>query len=292
MFIASCQNPNQLVKVWIVSSDQQLSYNCQVVRRPLFVARIRMKRAGLVVACYSNSLTVCSGELMRCESLELDESSSFNKYYPTPKAILFDLDGTLLNTMQEFANLAAEIIRASHQATFADARRMYLETSGLPFTQQLDSLFPDHPLNANAVVEFERRKKKISAGAMMSDEAIEGLIRLKELGVHIAIASNNDQAAVDSFASRSPFHFHLCMGYSDTLSKGITQFTLATQRFQCALSDLLFVGDSLTDATLSYSLGVPFAAMTGTFAAEEFKALFPGCLTVCSVMELASQILD
>ena len=38
------------------------------------------------------------------------------------------------------------------------ARRLYLETSGIPFFQQLEVIFPNDPANAATAEEFERIK--------------------------------------------------------------------------------------------------------------------------------------
>ena len=45
--------------------------------------------------------------------------------------VMFDLDGTLIDTMGDFADIAADEMARAHGYDFAHARRRYLETSDL-----------------------------------------------------------------------------------------------------------------------------------------------------------------
>ena len=65
------------------------------------------------------------------------------------KAYLFDFDGTLVDTMGGFADIAGRVINGFHpHISFEAARRRYLETSGIPFFQQLEIICPEDPTNA------------------------------------------------------------------------------------------------------------------------------------------------
>src|SRR5690349_24162511 len=76
----------------------------------------------------------------------------------TPRAVLFDLDGTLIDTMQTFADVAAGVMVEHHGMDRATARAAYLTTSGIPFFKQLEVIAPGDARNAAAAAEFEREK--------------------------------------------------------------------------------------------------------------------------------------
>lgn len=56
--------------------------------------------------------------------------------------ILFDFDGTLVDTMPAHSKLAAEVINKYFGINKKLAYKKYIETSGLPFEKQLEIIFP------------------------------------------------------------------------------------------------------------------------------------------------------
>lgn len=57
--------------------------------------------------------------------------------------VLWDWDGTLVNTMPNHAELAADCIRRHFGVTPEYGKQKYLATTGLPFDSQLQKIFPD-----------------------------------------------------------------------------------------------------------------------------------------------------
>src|SRR5262245_55910893 len=98
-----------------------------------------------------------------------------------PRGVLFDLDGTQVDTMGGFADIAADVMAARHGVEFDWARGKYLETSGLPFCKQLEVVFPGHPANQAASDEFEARKLAVCEATAMDARTIEGLDALRGL---------------------------------------------------------------------------------------------------------------
>lgn len=205
-----------------------------------------------------------------------------------PRAILFDLDGTLVDTMFAFADLAAGVIERTYGAGFEWARSRYLETSGIPFAHQLEVLFPGHAENTAASEEFEGRKRDITRATPMEQRTREALEELRELGFKIAVSSNTGQDFVDEFARGEPFDFDLALGYdADTgLAKGEPHIARALEVFEESRGSLLCVGDSLKDAELARRSRVGFIARLGTFDAPAFFRHDPEILTVAHPEEL------
>lgn len=206
------------------------------------------------------------------------------------KAILFDLDGTLVDTMQCYADIAEDVISRRYGISPEEARRLYLKTSGLPFFQQLDVVFSSHGENAAAAAEYEERKASVSLTAAMSDSTSNSLKKLVSAGIRLGISSNNFQAYVDQFALRSAVPFDLAMGYYRDMGKGCYHFERALNHFQCFPSELLFVGDSISDAIIAEAAGVEFVALLGTFAKADFEALWPRMLCVADIASLTKRI--
>jgi phosphoglycolate phosphatase len=204
----------------------------------------------------------------------------------TPRAVLFDLDGTLIDTMQVFADVAADVIVRHHGKDRARARSSYLATSGIPFFKQLEIIAPAHPRNAAAADEFERRKIEATGDVDPSEITLDALAQLRERGIAVAVCSNNFQDQVDRFAERCPEPLGLALGFGAGLAKGPTHFDRACRTFSCDRDDLVFVGDSIADAELAQAYGIRFVGRLGTFDARTFADVAPDAPVVAELTEL------
>lgn len=204
----------------------------------------------------------------------------------TPRAVLFDLDGTLIDTMQVFADVAADVMVKHHADDFARARAAYLTTSGIPFFQQLEVIHPGDARNAAAAAEFEDRKIAATDDVGASDMTLASLVQLRRLGIATAVSSNNFQDQVDKFIARCPVTLDLALGFGNGLAKGDGHFTRACEVFNCTRDDLVFVGDSIADAELARRGNVRFVARLGTFDARAFADVVPEAPAVDELSEL------
>lgn len=66
----------------------------------------------------------------------------------------FDFDGTLADTMPALTKLGTEVITTYYGVEPKHAKMMYLSTIGVSFPEQLEELFPDDPVNADAASTF------------------------------------------------------------------------------------------------------------------------------------------
>ena len=201
---------------------------------------------------------------------------------------MFDLDGTLVDTMGGFADIAAEVMAARHGVEWAWARGKYVETSGLPFCKQLEVVFPAHAANKAASDEFEARKLAVCDATSMDALTIEGLEALRGLGLKLVVSSNTGQTVVDAFVAREGFAFDLALGFDPAqgLGKGRPHVERALAVFGVSREELLFVGDSLKDADLADECGVRFIGRLGTFRDEDFRRRDPAAVFVPHVSEL------
>jgi phosphoglycolate phosphatase len=189
------------------------------------------------------------------------------------RAVMFDLDGTLIDTMEGFADLAAEIMEARHGLPAVQGRARYLETSGIPFRQQLEVIHPGHAENQAASDEFEQRKRAVCDAATMSERTSAALERLRDAGIKVIVSSNSAQYFVDEFAAREAFRFDLVLGFDAAvgLAKGRPHVEHACAKLGLRREDIVFCGDSLKDGELARECGIAFVGRLGTFTREEFS---------------------
>jgi len=207
-----------------------------------------------------------------------------------PQVVLFDLDGTLVDTMPAFADLAADVLHVRHGMDRAHARAQYLETSGIPFVHQLELIRPGDPGNAAASAEFEARKLAICRATAMDARTVAALEALRAARLVLVVSSNTGQSVVDEFARAERFRFDLVLGFDPAagLGKGRPHVERALACFGIAREQLVLVGDSLVDAELAEQCGIGFVGRTGTFTAEEFRRRDPAAVTVQHVEELVA----
>lgn len=203
-----------------------------------------------------------------------------------PKVLLCDLDGTLIDTMGVLADLATEVMVGAYGVPRALARELYLTTCGLPFIGQLEEIFPGDARNRAASDLFESSKPGRCDQARMAPDTVAALNALRQMGVRIAVSSNNGRENVERFAANAGFQFDLVMGYGNGLAKGRTHVQMVERVFGVGRGEMLFIGDSLHDGEIALTESMPFVGVAGTFAKESFTLRFPGLPVVHRFSEL------
>lgn len=208
------------------------------------------------------------------------------------QVVVMDFDGTLVDTMGGFADVAADVLQRWYGTDRAMARRQYIETSGIPFRHQLEILHPGDLRNDLAAVDFEEGKLAGFFAETFSPDAVEAVASLRARGFYVVVSSNNYQVLVDEFCARHDgVVFDLVLGARENFYKGADHFRVVERRFGASPSEMVFVGDSLKDAERAISCGVAFVAKVGTFTREEFEARFPGVRTIERLTELLGILL-
>lgn len=221
-----------------------------------------------------------------------------------PRLVLFDLDGTLVDTMQIYADVAAGLISSRYGMDKGRARALYLATSGLPFVKQIGMIVGVNPKNKETVLMFERQKLEATETVRIMQNDKNVLKSLKNRGYILGITSNNMQENVNEVVNHENLQnvFSRWLGWHDPgriskwlrlerpSSKGEIHFNDFERVLKIPRSEMLFVGDSLKDAEVAQMCGVTFCPKLGTFGKEDFGAKFPGVhkYFVSSIAELSN----
>ncbi len=206
--------------------------------------------------------------------------------YRNVKLVMFDLDGTLINTMQGFADVAAEVINQNYGIDKETARKDYLRTSGIPFFQQLEELFPNNKINPKASDEFEEKKLETFYSEQFPRDTINCVNKLREKNILVAVSSNNYQEFVDKFITDKDLVFDYVLGFKEGFAKGKDHFDFLIKSTKLSKENILFIGDSLKDAERAFKNGVKFIGKSGTFTKEEFLEKFPHITVINRLTQL------
>jgi len=197
------------------------------------------------------------------------------------KLLIFDLDGTLIDTMGTYADIAARTMERHGGLPFSEGRRRYLETSGNPFFMQIREIFSDGQVDMEEMNNaFETEKaiyfsKKIESEDAISPDTLKALSQLRRKEVKLCISSNNYQALVDALVAKTPNLFEDALGYREDFGKGEPHFDYLRTKYELGREHLCFVGDSLRDAQKAKAYGIQFIGISGTFSEEEFRHSYP-----------------
>ena len=205
------------------------------------------------------------------------------------KAYLFDFDGTLVDTMEGFADIAGFIINKHHpEVSFDRARENYINTSGVPFCQQIEIMFPGDPANNEIVEYFEKTKIEGFFGQKFSDDVRLTIETLRSRGVLVGVSSGNFPDLINRFVEKENLVFDIVMGYEadKCFEKGKPHFDFFLKTFNMEKKDLTFVGDSLKDSDKGVEYGINFIGITGLFSRTQFLSRHSGIRTIDNIKEL------
>ncbi|MFZ1947311.1 MAG: HAD-IA family hydrolase [bacterium] len=203
-----------------------------------------------------------------------------------PEVVIFDFDGTIADTMPYLVDLAARLLRTRYGMTEAQARRAYIETTGLPFCRQIEIIFPGNSLNQATVEEFEADKVRHLKGFRFFADALPVLAELRRRGLKVCLSSGNYEGLIRDVLRSRGLVVDLVMGYRPGFEKGPQHFAEAARTFGVNLADVLFVGDSVRDGLAARQAGVRFIARLGLVSREEIRNRLPDAPVVDSLYDV------
>lgn len=175
------------------------------------------------------------------------------------KAVAFDFDGVVADTMPMLSRLGRGVIQMYYDAPRHAASDLYWKTVGLPFIDQLEECFgANDSRNATAAEYFESRKKGLMAEAQPFPDIQRLLLGLAAKGIRTALCSSTRSSLIEDFCKKNKLPFIWLGGIEH--GKKHTQLLKFIRICGLSSEQILFLGDSIDrDASFADKAGVPFA---------------------------------
>ena len=200
------------------------------------------------------------------------------------KAVVFDFDGTIANTMPFLTELAVELLTKNYSISKDEAKRRYLETTGMDFASQLNLIFPEHPKNKEVADIFEAKKLKGILDEPVFPDTISTFKSFREKNIKTFICSSTKQEIIAKYCFMNKINGLIdgAFGYRPDFKKD-KQIDFILQHYRLQPDEVLFIGDSLRDFDFAKNKGIRFIGITSIFKSAEFQR--KGLLSVASLAE-------
>lgn len=205
------------------------------------------------------------------------------------RAVAFDFDGTVADTMGALTEVATSLLTAGFDLTRDGATRRYLATTGDDFATQLEAITAGHPRADEVAARFESEKEIIVEGCRPFADARPALARLRRAGVPILLCSSTRAELVRRFCRRhglSELATTIDGWRPDHLK--VDQLAEWAALIGVAPGDVLFLGDSLRDAVIAEEAGFRFVGLVRSGHPDAFAG--SGIAVVTSLAALARQV--
>jgi phosphoglycolate phosphatase-like HAD superfamily hydrolase len=203
-------------------------------------------------------------------------------------ALILDFDGTVADTMGFLTDKAASLLTTKYGMPPDRARAAYIDTSGLPFVQQMEIICPGDPRNADTVRAFECTKRENLMNFRLYGDAVPAVAVLRRGGMKVCVSSSNLEDLIRRLLELRGLEVDLVMGFKPGFEKGRDHFDFAASTFNTEFARLVFVGDSHRDGLTARSAGIRFIARAGLLGAARLRELLPGVPVIESLLELPS----
>jgi len=178
------------------------------------------------------------------------------------RAVLFDVDGTLIDTADLIADSLEHACRIHLGRTHP--REIYYELIGKPAIVQMEILggdkAPEMMDTAIAYYEDHSEEEQVFPGAL------DTLARLHEVGIRLALVTSKTRIELNPTLDRVPLQRYAYVIVTADLTTRPKPYPdpvyLALQNLQIGAHEVLFVGDSPYDLQSGRAAGVHTAAAT------------------------------
>ncbi|MFH1313159.1 MAG: HAD hydrolase-like protein [Candidatus Eisenbacteria bacterium] len=201
----------------------------------------------------------------------------------SPDIVVLDFDGTILDSMPFLTELAASLLSTRYGMAHEEARQAYIKTTGLPFVQQIEIVFPGDSRNPVTVEAFEEEKRRRMMEFELFPDVHPAVGEIRRNGIKVCVSSGNFERLIERFLKLRKLDVDLVLGYRPGFEKGPDHFKFIIKRFGSAFDRMVFVGDSHKDWLSAEAMGVRFIARAGLHTARELGVLLPGVPVINSL---------
>ncbi|MEM0112193.1 MAG: HAD hydrolase-like protein [Fervidicoccaceae archaeon] len=188
------------------------------------------------------------------------------------RVVLFDFDGTVIDTMGEYAESASNILSEETGIDKERAKELYLRTAGRDFFTQLRLIGFEGRVAQRAYMRFIEEKRKILRKKAISSYAIELINDIKKMGIIAALSTNNECSLIYEIPGIHAFSEILCFDGLD-FRKGYPHLKKLQEKYSVREEEILFIGDSDYDIDTYSQLGLKSLKTKGIFDEHEAKRL-------------------
>ena len=205
------------------------------------------------------------------------------------RAVAFDLDGTVADSMDALAELATKLLSRQLDLPRDEAASRYLATAGDDFRTQLDAIAPRYPSLDEIAIRFEADKEALMLDCQPFPDVGSAIERLVGVQVPVLVCSSTRVELVRVFCRRHGLAARATAvdGWRPDHPKAAQLSAWATT-IGVAPSDVLFVGDTLRDAGIARAAGVRFVGLTRPGHPDAFVGA--GLQVVTSLTDLARRV--
>lgn len=193
---------------------------------------------------------------------------------PRPEAVLWDMDGTLIDQTAAIVRCFGDVVCAMGQP--APEPQTILRSLGGPMASTM-ALFIDEAQIDLACQRFRQRFPEIMFEGLIilpgGAELIESFFKAR---IPQAIFTNKHGDTARSVSKYAGFakHIPICIGNTDTEwhkpQAELTQYVL--QQINCSAAGACMIGDSPTDIQTAHNAGLPcYCVATGAHSVEELQ---------------------
>ena len=204
------------------------------------------------------------------------------------KAILFDLDGTLLETHRHSCRAAHETLRALHLPDVSD--EIVMRLIGEPAEAFLGAIAPGYsdPAGFEALFDANERAALKSVGRLY-DGVSELIAALQKRGYRLAICSNGSreyvEAALETTGIRAAFSRLACAGEFPGKAAAVSHLL---REWNCDLA--VMVGDRVHDREAAEKNSLPFIAAEYGYGGDELIGSIYRARNPLEILQLLEQI--
>ena len=191
--------------------------------------------------------------------------------------IIFDLDGTLINTIDDLGQACNHALAACGFPTHKIEDYPRLVGNGI--NRLIERALPEEHRNEQTVLRlreyFVPFYDEHNCDLTRPYDGIPELLHtLKAEGHYLAVASNKYQAATEKIVAQLfPGIFDIVLGERENIPRKpdpqIVYDILSTLNTQLSTTNCLYIGDSLVDAETAKAADLPFVACTWGFCTKE-----------------------
>ena len=191
------------------------------------------------------------------------------------KLIIFDMDGTILNTLDDICNAVNVILKNHNMPTHTVDEVKYYVGNGLYKTLEravpegtakeiVDEMFPEF---------IEYYKKNSDNCTRPYEKIVDAIKAVRAAGYKTAVASNKRQEAVEELCEKFFADcFNVILGDREgiNLKPAPDMVNIALDTLGIDRADSLYIGDSDVDLLTAKNSEIPVIAVTWGFRGEEF----------------------